>query len=74
MLRLDPQGRIGVFEVWHQDESDYRLILNHADEHSLRANLSRRGLKTVLDDGMAKVGEGTTSLIEVQQMGAHVGF
>lgn len=68
------QGRIGVFEVWHQDESDYRLILSHADEHTLRANLTQRGTKTVLEDGMAKVAQGVTSLTEIQQMGAHVGF
>ncbi len=66
------KGRVGVFEVWHRDESDYALILNNADEHALRAHLRRRGLNTVLEDGMARVGEGVTSLTEIQQMGAHV--
>jgi general secretion pathway protein E len=67
-------GRVGVFEVWHKDESDYCLILEHADEHSLRAHLRQRGLKTVLENGLIKVREGVTSLAEIQQMGTHVGF
>lgn len=68
------QGRIGVFEVWHKDETDYRLILNHADEHTLRTHFLQRGLNTVLEDGLAKVRDGVTSLQEIQSMGAHVGF
>lgn len=67
-------GRVGVFEVWHKDESDYCLILEHADEHALRVHLRERGLKTVMEDGLAKVREGVTSLEEIQQMGSHVGF
>jgi general secretion pathway protein E len=67
-------GRVGVFEVWHKDESDYRLILDHADEHALRVHLRERGLKTVMEDGLAKVREGVTSLSEIQQMGSHAGL
>ena len=26
------RGRIGVFEIWHKHESDYQLMLEHADE------------------------------------------
>ena len=65
------RGRIGVFEIWHKDESDYRLILEHTDELSLRAHLRQRGLKSVVEDGLSKAREGVTSLTEVQQMGAH---
>jgi general secretion pathway protein E len=66
------RGRIGVFEIWHKDESDYRLILEHADELSLRAHLRQRGLRSVVEDGLTKARAGTTTLTEIQQMGAHV--
>jgi type II secretory ATPase GspE/PulE/Tfp pilus assembly ATPase PilB-like protein len=55
MLRLDP---------------DYGLILAHADEQTLHRNLRRRGLKTVLADGSAKVHNGLTSLSELRCRGA----
>jgi general secretion pathway protein E len=64
--------RIGVFEVWQKAAADYSLILAHADEHKLRRNLRRRGLKTVLEDGLAKARKGITSLYELRQMGAHL--
>ncbi len=66
-------GRIGVFEVWHKDESDYDAILQHADEHALRSHLRRRGLRSVIEDGLAKVRNGVTSLSEVQRLGVPVG-
>lgn len=64
--------RIAVFEVWQKTDADYSLILAHADEHTLRRNLRRRGLKTVLEDGLAKACQGITSLSELRHMGAHV--
>jgi len=67
-------GRIGVFEVWHKAESDYQLILGHADEHSIRTQLRRRGLPTVIEDGLRKVRTGMTSLEEIQQIGIHAGI
>jgi general secretion pathway protein E len=63
-------GRVGIFETWRRDESDYRLILNHVDEHSLRSHLRERGHKTVLEDALAKAAAGITSLSEIRQMGA----
>jgi type II secretory ATPase GspE/PulE/Tfp pilus assembly ATPase PilB-like protein len=63
-------GRIGVFEVWQKDDSDYELILSHADEQTLRRHLRKRGLQTVLEDGLARVQEGVTMLSELQTMGA----
>ena len=64
-------GRIGVFEVWQKSNSDYGLIIAHADEETLRRKLRKRGMSTVLKDGLAKVRLGITSLSELQQMGAH---
>ena len=67
------QGRIGVFEVWQKDDSDYELILSHTDAQSLRRHLRKRGLQTALEDGLARVREGVTTLSELQTMGASVG-
>jgi type II secretory ATPase GspE/PulE/Tfp pilus assembly ATPase PilB-like protein len=67
-------GRIGVFEIWRKTESDYRLLLEHTDEHSLRRHLRERGRKTVLEDGLVKAREGVTSLAELQHMGALTTF
>jgi general secretion pathway protein E len=64
-------GRVGVFETWRCNESDYTRILNHVDEHSLRQHLRARGLRSVLDDGLSKAAAGTTSLSEIRRMGAH---
>jgi len=63
-------GRIGVFEAWQKDDSDYELILSHTDEQSLRRHLRKRGLQTVLEVGLARVREGVTTLSDLQTMGA----
>ncbi len=63
-------GRIGVFEVWQKDDSDYELILSHTDEQSLRRHLRKRGLQTVLEDGLARVREGITTLSETPNHGS----
>jgi type II secretory ATPase GspE/PulE/Tfp pilus assembly ATPase PilB-like protein len=69
-LQTGYSGRIGVFETWRRDESDYVLILKNVDEHSLRNHLRERGHKTVLDDAFLKATAGITSLAEIRQMGA----
>jgi type II secretory ATPase GspE/PulE/Tfp pilus assembly ATPase PilB-like protein len=62
------RGRTGVFEVWHLDDDDYRRILEGADEHAMRRSLAERGLKSLLDDGLAKANTGVTSLEELRVM------
>jgi general secretion pathway protein E len=59
-------GRIGIFELWRLDESDYQAILTHADEHSLRRALSRRREQNILTDAAQKVASGVTSLKEIR--------
>ena len=61
-------GRVGVFELWRLDEMDYRAILAHKDEHSLRAALARRREQSILGDAAQKVACGTTSLNEVRSI------
>jgi len=62
-------GRVGVFELWRLDEMDYRAILGHKDEHSLREALARRRERNILTDAAQKVASGITSLDEVRGLG-----
>jgi type II secretory ATPase GspE/PulE/Tfp pilus assembly ATPase PilB-like protein len=59
-------GRTGIFELWHLQEADYQMILWHADEHALRKYFRQHCRANILQDGLAKVMDGTTSLAEVR--------
>ena len=61
-------GRTGIFEFWRLRESDYRLILDHADEHTLRQNFTESHHGNLLTDGLAKVSAGVTSLAEIRRV------
>lgn len=63
-------GRTGIFEVWRLNEQDRSLILEHADEWTLRRALAARGFKTLVRDGNQKVTDGITSSAEVRQVAA----
>ncbi|WP_438970093.1 GspE/PulE family protein [Methylophaga sp.] len=63
------RGRIGIFEVWQPTEQDFTMILNHEDEHALRRTLIKRGHPLMLDDGLAKVEKGLTTLRELLHTG-----
>jgi general secretion pathway protein E len=60
-------GRTGIFELWRVGESEYSLILNHADEHGLRRRFHDNGNRGLLGDGLAKVLDGTTSVAELRR-------
>lgn len=63
------RGRVGVFEVWRLHEEDADLILQHADEHTLRRRLRKQGISNLLEDDLTKVTEGITTLAEMQAVG-----
>ena len=63
------RGRTGIFEVWQPGEEDYAMILRHENEHALRHALITRGEPLMLDDGIAKVEEGITTLRELLRTG-----
>ncbi|SFR48085.1 general secretion pathway protein E [Marinobacter daqiaonensis] len=63
------RGRIGIFEVWQPTEADYARILRQEDEHSLRHALIERSHPLMLDDGLAKVEDGQTTLRELLRTG-----
>ncbi|MBA2778701.1 ATPase, T2SS/T4P/T4SS family [Billgrantia kenyensis] len=67
---LGYHGRIGVFEIWQLNAGDHARILRHADESELRRGLHDRGVRLMLEDGLAKAEAGITSLREVFRMGA----
>jgi general secretion pathway protein E len=60
-------GRTGIFELWRLQEMDYRLILEHCDEHSLRSHFHSEHGEGLLLDGLAKVADGVTSLSELRK-------
>lgn len=60
------QGRTGVFEVWYLTEQDRTLILNHADEVSLRRNAKERWGGMLFPDGLTKLSTGVTSPDELR--------
>jgi type II secretory ATPase GspE/PulE/Tfp pilus assembly ATPase PilB-like protein len=67
------RGRIGIFEVYRLREEDADLVLQHADEHTLRRNIRRYGTLSLVEDDLAKVADGITSLGELQAAGG-LGF
>jgi type II secretory ATPase GspE/PulE/Tfp pilus assembly ATPase PilB-like protein len=67
------RGRIGIFEVYRLREEDADCILQHADEHTLRRHIRQYGTLSLVEDDLAKVAEGITSLGELQAAGG-LGF
>lgn len=65
---LGYRDRVGVFETWRLDETDVDLIVGGADEHTIRDKLAKRSHALLLQDALAKVESGTTSLDEVSKL------
>lgn len=63
------RGRVGIFEVWRLREEEADLILTHVDEHTLRRRLRKQNMSSLLEDDLAKVSEGLTTLAEMQAVG-----
>jgi general secretion pathway protein E len=59
------RGRSGVFEFLAVDDDIRKLILRNADANELRQMARNRGMKTIMEDGIAKVRAGITTLSEV---------
>jgi type II secretory ATPase GspE/PulE/Tfp pilus assembly ATPase PilB-like protein len=62
-------GRIGIFELWRLNEEQGHALLKHTDELTLRRLLRREGIPSMLDDMLAKVAAGLTSLAEAKALG-----
>jgi type IV pilus assembly protein PilB len=59
------QGRIGVYELFEIDDEMEKLILKSPPISEVQALATKRGMVTLLQDGLLRVVDGTTSLEEV---------
>jgi general secretion pathway protein E len=59
------QGRSGIYELLVVDEPIRQLILKRADAVTIRQAAISQGMKTLADDGWAKVAQGLTTSQEV---------
>lgn len=59
------KGRIAIFEIMCVDKDIQRMIEKKEDLGVMREALIKKGMKTLRDDGLEKVREGSTSLDEV---------
>lgn len=59
------KGRLAIFELLELDETMRRLIIEHAGSVALREAARRNGLRTLLEDGMRRVLDGSTTLNEL---------
>jgi type IV pilus assembly protein PilB len=63
--QLGLKGRIAIHEILHVTDEVRELISNRAPEHALRKAAKKAGMRTLLEDGIAKAAEGLTTLEEV---------
>ena len=61
------RGRVGVYEILRVDDNLRGHIFEGADETTLRQAAADGGLRTLLNEGVAKVDAGITSLEEVSR-------
>jgi type IV pilus assembly protein PilB len=65
--RIGYHGRTGLFEIMPVEERVRDLVARHAPASALREAALAAGMRTLQDDGVAKVLEGTTSLDELRR-------
>jgi len=58
-------GRTGIFELLIIDDEIRKLILANADANQIRSAARRKGMRTLLEDGVKKIKAGVTTLSEV---------
>jgi type IV pilus assembly protein PilB len=58
-------GRTGIYELLIIDDDIKRLIINKADANEMKKKAIERGMKTLRDDGIAKVLAGITTVEEI---------
>lgn len=58
-------GRTGIFELLLIDDDIRKLILKNSDSNQIREMARRRGMRTLMEDGIEKIKTGITTLSEV---------
>ncbi len=62
------KGRSGIYELLEMDDEIRSLMSSNPSLSELRGQMGKRGMATLCDDGLAKVGAGLTTIEEI--MGA----
>ena len=62
------RGRIGLFEMFSVDDEARQLIMERRDGSAIRAAAVQAGMRTMYEDGLAKVLLGETTLEEVYRV------
>ncbi|MCD6522079.1 type II/IV secretion system protein [Candidatus Calescamantes bacterium] len=58
-------GRTGIYEVLVIDENIRKMINERVEAHLIKKEARKKGMKTLIDDGMIKVKKGITTVEEV---------
>jgi len=64
------KGRIGIFELLVINEDIRKLIVNRSSSEAIKKKAQEGGMKTLRDDGVAKIYEGITTIEEVYRVTA----
>jgi type II secretory ATPase GspE/PulE/Tfp pilus assembly ATPase PilB-like protein len=62
------KGRIGVFELFLNDDELEKIIMDRPAEEELRERLIARGMTTMHHDALLRVAQGVTSLAEIERV------
>ena len=62
------KGRIGVFEAIKTDEAIEKIIPESPNEHEIKKVARSQGILSMRQDGIVKILNGITSLVEVQSV------
>jgi type IV pilus assembly protein PilB len=62
------RGRIGLFEVMEITDEIRSLIVRRASAHEIASLAVAQGMRTLRDDGLAKVRAGATTLVELARV------
>jgi len=58
-------GRVGIYEILEMDDEVKELIMNRANADKIRREAIKNGMTTMLEDGLAKISIGVTTIDEV---------
>ncbi|MCX7680309.1 MAG: ATPase, T2SS/T4P/T4SS family, partial [Spirochaetes bacterium] len=64
-LNTGYMGRIGIYELLEVDSEIRKLILAHADSNEIKDYAIKKGMVTLLQDGLQKAAAGITTVEEV---------
>lgn len=59
------EGRVGIFETLQIDEEIRKAILERADANTIQSIAVKKGMTTMLEDGLNKVKQGITTIEEI---------